>query len=495
MNRPIRNLAIACLVLFLMLMLNITYLQYWQADDLSSLSKHGTNNRVKDAAFSEPRGSILVTQRAIAASKKSDDRFEYQRVYPGGPEYAHLTGYFSRQRFGGVESTQNDVLTGDAPGLFVNRVLDVLGNKAPEGGNVVLTIDPKAQKAAYDGLRALGARIKGSVVAIEPRTGRILAMVSSPTFNPNPLADHSLTKSDAVYKRLVADPASPLNNRAIEERLPPGSTFKLVTAAAALSTGRYQPDTMVPGGASLDLPQTTSTIRNESRGTCGGNRITLTRALQVSCNVAFGAIGLDVGGDALREQAEKFGFNSDPYFTDLDDPLTRQATSVFPNDINAPQSAQSAIGQFEVAATPLQMAMVTAGIANNGDVMKPYLVDETQSADLDVIKPVAPEMLTEDAVSAAVARQLTEMMVAVVDNGTGTNAQIPGTKVAGKTGTAQSTPSRPPYAWFVSFAPAENAQVAVAVLIQDAGVDRDAISGGGLAAPIAKAVMEAVLQQ
>ncbi len=494
MNRPIRNLAIACLALFLMLMLNITYLQYWQADELSSLSAHGTNNRVKDAAFSEPRGSILVGDRKIASSKKSSDRFKYQRFYASGPEYAHLTGYFSRQRFGGVESTQNEVLTGDAPGLFVNRLVDVLGNKAPQGGNVVLTVDPMAQKAAYDGLRALGARIKGSVVAIEPRTGRILAMVSSPTFNPNPLADHSLSESDAVYTRLVADAASPLNNRAIEERLPPGSTFKLVTAAAALSSGKYQPDTMVPGGASLDLPQTTSTIRNESRGDCGGSKITLTRALQVSCNVAFGAIGLDLGGDALREQAEKFGFNSERYFTDLDDPLTRQTASVFPTDINQPQAAQSAIGQFDVAATPLQMAMVAAGIANNGDVMKPYLVDETQSADLDVIKPVAPQALTENAVSAATARKLTQMMVAVVDNGTGTNAQIPGVEVAGKTGTAQSASARDPYAWFVSFAPSENAQVAVAVLIQDAGVDRDAISGGGLAAPIAKAVMEAVLR-
>lgn len=494
MNRPIRNLAIACLVLFLALMLNITYLQYWQSEDLNSLSKHGTNNRVRDAAFSEPRGQILVADRAIASSKRSEDRFKYQRVYPGGPEYAHLTGYFSRQRFGGVENTQNSVLTGDAPGLFVNRLLDVLTNKAPQGGNVVLTIDPNAQKAAYDGLRALGARIKGSVVAIEPRTGRILAMVSSPTFNPNALADHSLAESDKVYNRLIADAASPLNNRAIEERLPPGSTFKLVTAAAALSSGRYQADSMVPGGASLTLPQTTSTIRNESRGTCGGNQITLTRAMQVSCNVAFGALGLELGGDALREQAEKFGFNSERFFTDLDDPLTRQTTSVFPTDINQPQSAQSAIGQFEVAATPLQMAMVAAGIANNGDVMKPFLVDEVQSADLDVIRPVAPQLLTEDAVSAAVARQLTSMMVAVVDNGTGRNAQIPGITVAGKTGTAQSSSARDPYAWFVSFAPAENAQVAVAVLIQDAGVARNAISGGGLAAPIAKAVMEAVLQ-
>ncbi|MFL6106083.1 MAG: peptidoglycan D,D-transpeptidase FtsI family protein [Marmoricola sp.] len=502
MNRPIRNVAIAVMVLFLALMINATYLQYLQADDLTSLSKHPDNNRVKDAAFSEPRGKILVGNRAIALSRKSDDRYDFLRVYPGGAEYAHLSGYFARNlNLGGVEASENDVLTGDAPNLFVNRVIDLLGNETPQGGNVSLTINAAAQKAAYDGLRALGTKVRGAVVAIEPATGRVLAMVSSPTFNPNRLATHDFARAGRSYGRLIADPLSPLNNRAIEERLPPGSTFKLVTAAAALSSGKYNPNTLVDGNASLDLPQTSKDLVNESRGGCGGTKITLTRALDVSCNVAFGSVGLKLGADALVKQAEKFGWGQAP-FTDLDDPLTRMAVSVMQGEdkgklipIDKPQTAFTAIGQSNVAATPMQMAMVASGIANNGRLMKPYLVDEIRSADLDVIKPVKPEVLNAEAVSPSVARELTQMMVSVVDNGTGVNAQIPGIKVAGKTGTAQSAPNRPPYAWFVSFAPADDARVAVAVLIQDAGVDRNAISGNGLAAPIAKRVIQAVLNQ
>ncbi|RNL75343.1 peptidoglycan D,D-transpeptidase FtsI family protein [Nocardioides marmorisolisilvae] len=503
MNRPIRNVAIAVMVLFLALMINATYLQYLQADNLTSLSKHPDNNRVKDAAFSEPRGKILVGNRAIALSRKSDDRYDFLRVYPDGAEYAHISGYFARNlNLGGIESSQNDVLTGDAPNLFVNRVIDLLGNETPQGGNVSLTLNAKAQKAAYDGLRALGTQVRGAVVAIEPATGRVLAMVSSPSFSPNRLATHAhnFTSAGHYYQKLIDDPLSPLNNRAIEERLPPGSTFKLVTAAAALSSGKYTPSTMVDGGASLDLPLTSKNLVNESRGGCGGAKITLTRALDVSCNVAFGSVGLKLGPDALIKQAEKFGWGQAP-FKDLDDPLTRMAVSVMqardkdgnPVPIDKPQTAFTAIGQSNVAATPMQMAMVASAIANNGRLMKPYLVDEIRSADLDVIKTTKPEALNPEAVSPSVARQLTQMMVSVVDNGTGVNAQIPGIKVAGKTGTAQSAPSRPPYAWFVSFAPADDARIAVAVLIQDAGVDRNAISGNGLAAPIAKRVIEAVL--
>jgi len=477
-------------------MANATYLQYWEADDLTSLTKHPSNVRVADSEFAQPRGAILVDGTPIARSKKANDRFKFLRVYPFGPEYAHIAGYFTKGRIGGIEASQNDVLTGQAPGLFVNRVVDLLGNESPQGGTVSLTLNGKAQKAAYEGLKALGQNVRGAVVAIEPATGRILAMVSSPTFNPNKLATHDFVAGSDEYRSLLGDTKfAPLNNRAIEERLPPGSTFKLVTAAAALSTGKYQPDTKVPGGAVLDLPQTTSTIRNENLGSCGGAKITMQRALEVSCNVAFGSIGLDVGADALKAQAEKFGFNKKSYFTDLDDSLTSQATSVFPSDINKPQTAQSAIGQYEVAATPLQMAMVAAGIANNGTVMKPYLVDEYSSSDLDVVKAIEPKVLTRSAVSASVARKLTQMMVGVVDNGTGLNARIPGVEVAGKTGTAQSAESRDPYAWFTSFAPAQNATVAVAVLIQNAGIARNDISGGGLAAPIAKSIMEAVLNK
>jgi penicillin-binding protein A len=499
MNRPIRNLAIGCMALFLALLINATYLQYLQADDLSSLSKHPDNRRVLDAAFSRPRGAIVVKGKEIAESVKSNDAYKYQRRYPLARQYAQITGFFSRDSgIGGIEATQNSILSGDDSKLFVDRVIDLLGNDDPQGGSVSLTLNPRAQKAAYDGMRALGENVRGAVVALEPNTGKVLAMISSPSYDPNRLASHDFSAVTKARNALIDNPLSPLNNRAIEEVLPPGSTFKLVTAAAALESGRYQADSLVPGGARLDLPQTSTDLVNHTGGSCGGEKITLTQALMISCNVSFGSIGLKLGPDALVEQAEKFGWG-DTYFHDLDDSLTRQAVSRMTakagDVIDAPQSALSAIGQSNVAATPLQMAMLTAGIANGGTVMRPYLVDEIRSNDLEVIDKTNPDPLSQNAVSAATARQLTDMMVAVVDNGTAKPAQIPGVKVAGKTGTAQSAADRPPYAWFVSFAPADNPTVAVAVLVQDAGVERNLISGSGLAAPIAKAVMEAVLNQ
>jgi peptidoglycan glycosyltransferase len=494
MNKPIRNLAVACMLLFVALLVNATYVQYWEADSLTSLTKHPDNKRVRDAEFSRERGAILVRGKAVAESNKSDDSYKFQRVYPQGPEYAHLTGYFSRDwGLGGVESTQNSILSGSDSLLFVNRVIDLVDNQSPKGGSVTLSVNPAAQKAAYDGLRALGNNVRGAAVAIEPRTGKILAMVSSPTFNPNRIASHDFTAAGKAKQRLEGEKPSPLDNTAIEETLPPGSTFKLVTSAAALMSGKYTPETKVPGTATLDLPQTTKDLVNENRGGCGGNEITLTQALAVSCNVSFGDVGLKLGDDALRNQAEKFGWGTRT-FTDLDDSLTHQAISRFPENPDKPQTALSAIGQFDVAATPLQMAMVAAGIANDGVVMKPYLVDEIKSPKLETLRQTQPEKMPDQpAMSSAAARDLREMMVGVVDNGTGTTAQIPGVKVAGKTGTAQSAPDRPPYAWFVSFAPADTPAVAVAVLVQDAGVARDQISGSGLAAPIAKAVMEAVI--
>ena len=494
MNKPIRNLAVGCLLLFMALLINASFVQYWQADDLTSLSQHPDNKRVRDAEFARERGAILVRGKAVAESNPSDDAYKFQRVYPQPREYAHLTGYFSRDwGLGGIESTQNSILSGSDSKLFVNRVIDLVDNEAPKGGSVTLTVNPDAQRAAYDGLMKLGPNIQGAAVAIEPRTGKILAMVSSPSYNPNRLATHDFSQVGKTKQRLEADKRSPLNNRAIEEVLPPGSTFKLVTAAAALESGKYTPETLVPGGASLDLPQTSTNLVNESRGACGADKITLTRALEVSCNVSFGDVGLKVGDDALRAQAEKFGFGTRT-FHELDDALTRQAVSQFPEDPDKPQTALSAIGQFDVRATPLQMAMVGAGIANDGRVMRPYLVDEIKSPKLDVIDKADPEpMPDQPAMSSSNARDLTKMMVSVVQNGTGTTAQIPGVDVAGKTGTAQSAPDRPPYAWFVSFAPAQTPAVAVAVLVQDAGVARDQISGSGLAAPIAKAVMEAVI--
>ncbi|WP_030483610.1 peptidoglycan D,D-transpeptidase FtsI family protein [Nocardioides aequoreus] len=493
MNKPIRTMAVVCLTLFLALLLNVTYVQYWQAESLSSLSEHPDNVRVRDAEFSRERGSILVRGQAVAESVPSDDAYQFQRQYPRPLQFAHLAGFFSRDSgLGGVEASQNSILSGSDSRLFGYRVVDLADNEQPRGGSVTLTIDPAAQRAAYEGLAALGDDVQGAVVALEPSTGKVLAMVSSPRFDPNRLSSHDFSAASDYRNQLLDAPRRPLDNRAIEEALPPGSVFKLVTAAAALESGDYEPDTQVDGRASLDLPQTSTTLPNLGGGSCGGDTVSLTRALEVSCNVAFGSIGLDLGAEALREQSQKFGFDTRT-FEDLDDALTRQAVSTI-GDPDEPQTALSAIGQSNVVATPLQMAMVAAGIANDGVVRRPYLVDEILSPKLETLERTDPEdMPDQPAMSPENARDLREMMVSVVDNGTGTTAQIDGVDVGGKTGTAQSAPDRPPYAWFVSFAPADTPSVAVAVLVQDAGVERNQISGSGLAAPIARAVMQAVI--
>lgn len=489
MNKPIRTISVFCLLLFVALMVNATWLQYWKAD---SYDKDLRNRRVIEAAYSQQRGAILVGDEAIAESVPSDDEYDFQRTYAEPFKYAHETGYFSFYDQTGIERSQNDVLSGDDDALFVNKLVDLLSNKSGKGGNVVLTLDRGAQDAAYEGLDALPGDVEASVVAIQPSTGKILAMASLPSFDPNKLASHDFSQVRTDYDRLQGAEDEPLLNRAIQTTLPPGSTFKLVTAAAALESGKYTADGDVPGGPTYQLPQTSGDsglIDNEGRS-CGTDEIPFAQALAQSCNTTFAALGVELGGEALREQAEKFGFNQ-RYLTDIGP----QAVSVFPQDATEPEAGQSGIGQFDVRSTPLQMAMVAAGIANQGTVMKPYLVDSIQSPELETIKQTEPEELDE-AVSAETADGLTRLMVATVDDGTAAPAAIDGVQVAGKTGTAQSGQDDvPPYAWFVSFAPAQDPEVAVAVMIQKIdGVDRGEIAGGVLGGPIAKAVMEAVIK-
>jgi len=481
MNTPLRRLATVVLVMFVALMAGTTWVQYVQAEKLNADTR---NVRTLYREFGNARGPIVVAGEAIALSTPVDDSYGYQRTYTQPELYSTLTGFYSvvngRTE---LEKAANDELTGRGDRLFFSRIRDLLTGRQPEGAAVETTIVPAAQQAAFDGL---GGQ-QGAVVALEPSTGKILALVSTPGFDPNVLASHDITAASAAYQALNSAEGNPLRSKATQERYPPGSTFKLVTAAAALEGGQFTPETTLPAPVRLTLPQTTATIGNFGGGGCGSDPITLANALRVSCNTAFGQLGLDVGADALREQAERFGFN-DP---DLTIPMP-VVESVFPAEMDLPVTAQSAIGQRDVQATPMQMAMVSAAIANGGQLMTPYVVQTVRSADLSRVSETKPELYST-AVSPGTAASLRDMMVGVVDSGSGTAAKIPGVQVAGKTGTAQTSDGQAPHAWFTAFAPADAPRVAVAVFVKNGGNAGDEATGGRVAAPIAKAVIEAVL--
>ncbi|GAA4977614.1 penicillin-binding protein 2 [Kineococcus glutinatus] len=483
MNRPLRRLAGVVALLFLTLFASTTHVQFFAAEDLRAKP---TNSRQLYAELGRDRGPILVAGGGqVAVGTPVDDAYKFLRTYPSGPLYAHVTGYYSiRYGTSGVERAQNDVLSGTADRLFYRRLSDLVTGRQPRGGSVELTIDPVVQQAASE---ALGER-KGAVVALDPATGDVLAMVSNPTYDPNALATHDAAAAQEAWQGLLADEDDPLTNRATGALYPPGSTFKIITSAAALESGDYTADTLLDGPAELDLPLTSSTLGNDEGTECGpGGKVSLIDALEISCNTAFGSLGMTLGADALAEQSERFGFGQE-----LQIPLS-VATSSFPTDLNAPQTAQSAIGQFDVRATPLQVAMISAAVANGGVLMEPNVVRTVRDADLDVVETRSPQELGR-AVSEETAATLTTMMRAVVDSGTGTRAQIEGVQVAGKTGTAQHGEGLPPYAWFTSFAPADDPEVAVAVVIEDGGTV-DSAYGGRLAAPVAKQVMEAVINR
>lgn len=480
MNRAISRLGGVFALLLVALMVNITIVQVGQARDYRD---RPGNQRLLLAEYDRERGPIFVGNDPVARSIETGNALRYLRTYSNGPLYAPVTGFYSLiYGASGLERTENSILTGRSALFAVDRAEQLFAGRVPTGGAVTTTIDARAQRAAYRGLRG---KI-GAVVAIEPSTGRILAAVQNPSFDPNLLSSHNPQEIRATYELLSADPTKPLLNRPFVALNPPGSTFKLVTAAAALATGRYTPDSIIPGPKTYDLPLSSNKLRNWNNQECGpGGKVTLRRALSISCNTAFAWLGNQLGADALRQQAQLFGF--DERFTV---PL-RAATSRFPEDPDEPQTALSAIGQFDVRSTAMQMAMVTAAIANDGVTMRPYLVQEIRGPDLSIVQTTEPEIY-EQAMTAVDATLLKDMMVDVVDNGTGSNARIPGVRVGGKTGTAQTGNDRPSVAWFVSFAPAGNPKVAVAVMVEDAGVPE--VSGNRLAAPIAKAVMEAVLR-
>jgi penicillin-binding protein A len=493
-DRQIRRLGAGLLVLFLLLLAQINHIQVFAADELENNSANAT--RQLRAEYAVDRGAILANdgQTVLASSRPSSGFLKYQRRYPQGPRYAHLTGFYSFV-FGRSELEQsfNEYLAGDAAELLPQTLTDMVLGRDRRGATIVTTLDPEVQAAAEQAAAAEQGDV--AIAVVEPSTGNVLALVAEPTYDPNPLAVQDGAAVREAWDELNTDPERPMVSRASDELFPPGSTFKLVTAAAALENG-FGPDSLWPNPRELDLPLTDATIQNFGGSTCsGGAQITLAEALRQSCNVVFGAIGLELGAERLAEEARQFGFRADRG----DDSIPFDipwAGGVFPAaetfEAREPAVAISAIGQQDVAANPLQMALVSASIANGGVLMRPRLVTEVRDPSGRVIAEFEPQQFSQP-LSGANAAALTQMMVAVVEAGTGTAAQISGVTVAGKTGTAQHGEGLPPHAWFTAFAPAEAPRVAVAVVVLDGGNLGSEATGGQVAAPIARAVMEAAL--
>ena len=482
MNTPLRRLSLVALLLFAALFVSTTWVQYVQAGTLNADSR---NSRTLIDELSRERGQITAGQTVLVTSQPVDDVFKFQRHYEQPEVYAPVTGFYSLV-YGatGIEGAATQELSGTSDDQFYRRMSDIVSGREPKGASIDLTINPRAQQAAWDGL----GDQRGSVVALDPKTGDILAMVSKPSYDPNRLATHDRDAARQAWDELNSDTAKPMVNRATSGNLyPPGSVFKVVTATAAVESGQYNENSILPGPAVLDLPLTNRGLPNSGGGACGNGQVSLTNAMRTSCNTAFGYLGMQLGGDALRTQSEKFGFGQD-----LSIPM-RVTPSTIPAELNAPQEAQTGVGQYETRVTPLQMAMVASAVANDGELMKPNLIREVTADNLDVLDKPSPQSMGRP-MSEDTAAQVTRMMETVVTNGTGTRAQIPDVAVAGKTGTAQHLRGAAPHAWFVSFAPADDPKVAVAVVVESGGAAGDEASGGRTAAPIARAVMEAVMQ-
>ncbi len=494
MERQIRKLGMALLALFLIAFVQINYIQVFAADRIANDPANAQRQLI--AEYRIDRGSILAADgtTVLASSRKSPGELRFQRRYPHGELYAHETGFYSFV-FGRTELEQsyNDFLTGDAAELLPQTLTDLILGRPKQGATIVTTLVPQIQEAAEAAAAAESGDV--AIAAIDPATGDVLALVSEPSYDPNLLASQDPKVVRDAWDELNADPEKPLLSRASDELFPPGSTFKLVTASAALENG-FGPESLWPNPNELDLPLTDATIQNFGGSTCsGGSQITLADALRQSCNVVFGEVGLELGPEKLAEQARKYGFTAEPGedLVPFDIPWT---SGVFPApetfEGRDPAVAISAIGQQDVAANPLQMALVGAAIANGGVEMQPRLVTEARDPSGRVIAQFDPREFSRP-LSPANAAALTQMMVGVVEGGTGTAAQIPGVTVAGKTGTAQHGEGEDPHAWFVCFAPAEAPQIAVAVIVLDGGSLSSEATGGALAAPIARAVLEAAL--
>jgi penicillin-binding protein A len=491
MNRALRRISLVVLAMFLLLLLSVNYVQAFEP---SSLAVQRGNARVFSQQYQYQRGSILTSNnKTIAESVHVKGIYAYQRSYPDPLVYAPVTGYDSLYSATGIEKTEDKFLSGSDPQLTVHNLIDLVTGKPRRGATVQLTINSAAQTAAYNALKETG--LPSGAVALDPKTGAVLALASYPTFNPNKYATFNSAQLKRADNRYLKDPAQPLLNRAINQTFPPGSTFKVVTSSTAFSTGKYNPQTRVYAPTNLKLPGTTKELINFDNLPCdngsnptGNGKVPFIYAFTVSCNTVFGNLGMQLGDNAIRQQAVKFGMND----ANLRIPLPVSASSYPPIPGNDPAlTAYSAIGQYSDQVTPLQEAMFSAAIANNGTLMTPYMVQKVTAPDLTPLETAQPTPLGQT-VSPSVAANVSQMMVDVVKQPYGTahnSAFLPNIAIAAKTGTAQNGANNTGLddAVFTCFAPVSNPQIAVGVIVKGGGLGADA------SAPIAVKIIQAYL--
>jgi penicillin-binding protein A len=483
MTKELKRVSLVVAAMFLSLFISASAIQ---ALENETLADDPRNVRNLYESYKTLRGPILVDGKAIATSVESDNAYRYLRVYED-QMYSAVTGYFSVFRGAtGVEAALNSYLSGQSSSQFFEKFNAVLSGNPVSGAAVELTIDPLMQQAAWD---ALG-NLQGSVVALDPVTGNILAMVSKSSFDANEIAGHDNQTVADNYARLEQDPTKPLINKTISgDMYHPGSVFKLVVAAAALESGLYTNDSTFQNPVSVQLPLSTAEVFNSTERPCGSGAATvsLIDAMSLSCNIPFVELGLALGQDRLRAQAELFGFGKE-----LRVPMV-VTPSTFPPALDDAQLALSSFGQYDVRATPLQMALVSAAIANGGVVMKPNLIESVISPNLSVIDAPRPGVLSQP-ITASTAENIKLMMIESVKNGVASNAELEGIEVAGKTGTAENGEGIRPTLWFTGFAPSVNPRVVIAVVIEDGG-GRDGASSNAVAAPVARDFFRAVFGQ
>lgn len=489
MNTSLRRISVTIMVLIVLLLGNATVTQVFTADSLRSDPR---NQRVLLDEYSRQRGQITAGGQLLAYSVSTPGRFRFLRVYPNAQAYAPVTGFYSLTYSStGLERAEDAILNGSDQRLFGRRLADFFTGRDPRGGNVVTTINPQVQQAAWDAMEAgCNGPCKGSVVALEPSTGKILAMVSAPSYDPNLLAAHDVEQQTAAWQQLRDNPDNPLVNRAISETYPPGSTFKVITTAAAMENGAT-PDTQLTAAPRVPLPNSSVTLENFGGSACGsGPTVPLREAFARSCNTAFVEMGIDTGTEALKKTASAFGLDMPP----APIPLQVAESTVGPIG-DAAALGMSSIGQRDVALTPLQNAMVAATVANEGVTMRPYLVDSLRGPDLANLTTTEP-VDERRAVTPEVAATLTALMVGA-EQQTQQKGAIAGVQIASKTGTAEhgtDPGNTPPHAWYIAFAPAQAPKVAIAVLVENGG-NRLSATGGQVAAPIGRATIAAALRE